>query len=185
MTQPVSRIRRAPAPSSGASRAPIRMARWAAAIPALVTIGMVLLLGIAVWAQRPDAIATRYQRNAENAINASYFGTARVCYERLLQRSPNDPALLLGLAKSLQGLGQPADAIQLLQRLAPVDAPGYAPAQVFVAEQILYASTDPKSLKLAETHTRHALEADPSCGEARSLLDRIYANTGRLPPSIP
>ena len=146
---------------------------------------IVLLLGIAGWAQRSDAIETRYQHDAEVAMNASDFGTARVCYERLLQRSPNDTALLFGLAKSLQGLGQPTDAIQLLNRLAPVDAPGYAPAQLFVAEQILNASTDSKSLKLAETHARRAVEADPASHEARALLDRIYANTGRLPVSAP
>lgn len=185
MTQPASRIRRAPASSSGARRPTVPFPRWAAALPALLTIVVVLLLGIAAWAQRSDAIETRYQHDAEAAISASDFGTARVCYERLLQRSPSDPALLLGLAKSLQGLGQPTDAIQLLNRLAPIDASGYAPAQLFVAQQILSASTDSKSLKLAETHARRAVEADPANGEARSLLDRIYANTGRSPVTTP
>lgn len=181
MTQPVSRIRRAQTPSAGASPGLHRMPRWFAAAPALATIVMVLLFGIAGWAQRSDAIAARYQRDAEAALNARDFDTARVCCERLLQRAPNDPALLLGLAKSLQGIGQTTDASQLLERLAPANAPGYGPAQLFVAEQILYASTDSRSVQLAETHARRALEADPASSEARSLLDRIYANTGRLP----
>lgn len=185
MTRPASRIRRAQSPARGAPRAGNRLPRWAAAGPALLTIVIVLLLCIAAWAQRSDAIEARYQRDAEAAIRVNNFGVARVCYERLLQRSPNDPALLLGLAKTLQGLGQTTDAVQLLGRLAPVDAPGYAPAQLFVAEQILYASTDSKSLKLAETHARRAVEADPANEEARSLLNRIYANTGRSPDSVP
>jgi Flp pilus assembly protein TadD len=185
MTQPVSRIRRAQTSSPRGPRPRLRVPQWAAATPALLTIVIVLLLGIAGSAQRSDVIEARYERDAKAAITASNFGTARVCYERLLQRSPNDPALLLGLARSLQGLGQSADAIQMLNRLAPADAPGYAPAQLFMAEQILNAATDSKSLKLAETHARRAVEADPGNSEARSLLDRIYANTGRAPIPIP
>lgn len=181
MTQPASRIRRAQTPSAGAPLTLHHPPRWFAAVPALVTIALVLLFGIAVWAQRSDATDARYQRDAETAMNARNFDTARVCYERLLQREPDDPALLLGLAKSLQGIGQTTDALQLLQRLAPADSPGYAPAQVFVTEQILYTSTDPQSLKLAEAHARRAVEKDPNNSEARSLLDRIYANTGRSP----
>jgi tetratricopeptide (TPR) repeat protein len=183
MTQPVSRIRRAEsAIESSAPRAPFRLPRWAAAAPAIVTIGIALLVGIAAWAQRPEAIRAAYQRDAEVALSAADFKTARVCYERLLQASPDDPALLLGLAKALQGMGQLTDTIQLLGRLAPADAPGYAPAQLFVAQQIIDSSPDPKSLQLSETHLRRALQADPRNVEARSLLNRIYANSGRSLP---
>lgn len=184
MTQPIPRIRRAE-PSSPKNRPQrLNVSRWAAAAPALLTLIIVLLLGIAGWAQRPDTIEARYRRDAETDMAAKDFATARICYERLLQHSPTDPSLLLGLAKSLQGLGQPSDAIQILQRIAPAEAPGYSPAQVYVAEQILSASTDARSLQLAETHARRALEADPRNDEARLLLERIYANTGRSPGSV-
>jgi cytochrome c-type biogenesis protein CcmH/NrfG len=136
-------------------------------------------------AQRPDRLDARYRQDAGSAMASGDFRTARVCYERLLQHSPADAPLLFGLARSLQGLDQNAEAMQLLGRLAPIDGPGYAPAHVLLAEQILSASTDDKSVRLAEDHLRRALQLDPANSDARSLLARIYANTGRSPQSIP
>jgi Flp pilus assembly protein TadD len=161
------------------------MPQWAAAIPSLATILAVLLLGAAGLAQRPSQLEARYHRDADAAIASGDFRTARVCYERLLQRSPTDPALLFGLAQSLEGLDQKAQAAQILNRLAPVEGGGYPPAHVFLAQQVLDASTDDKSLKLAEAHLRHALQIDPANADARDLLMRIYENTGRSSQSIP
>lgn len=179
MTRPTSRIRRTSEPAAGAGRRRLRVPRWATAMPALAMIVVMLLLGVAGWSQRPDRIEARYRQTADAAMAAEDFRTARVCYERLLQASPTDKPLLLGLARSLLGLGQSAEAAQLLQGLAPADAPGYAPAHVLLAEQLLNASTDPQTLQLAEAHLHRALEADPHNVDARALLARIYANTGR------
>lgn len=185
MTQPSPRIRRASDPVPGVARPRPRMPRWAAAVPSLATILIVGLLGAASLAQRPSQLDARYRQEAESAITSGDFRTARVCYERLLQRSSADPSLLFGLARSLQGLDQKAQAAQLLKELAPSDGAGYAPAHVLVAEQILSASTDEKSVQLAEAHLRHALQIDPENADARNLLGQIYANTGRSSQSIP
>jgi tetratricopeptide (TPR) repeat protein len=177
MTQPTSRIRRAADPSPGAPRRRFQFPRWAAAAPALLTMAVVLVLAIAALAQRSDSTDAGYQQDAQAAMESGDFETARVCYERLLQHSPTDPALLFGLAKTLLQLGHPADAIHLIQRLAPTDAAGYAPAQVVIAEQILSNDSDPNSLQLAQKHVERALESDPNNGQALLLLNRLSAKT--------
>ena len=176
MTRPASRIRRAQDVAPSTPRSRFRLSRWAAAAPALLMIALVMLVGIAAWGQRSDAIDASYQHDAQAAMDAGDFKTARICYERLLQHSPNDPAVLFGLARSLAGLGHPADAMQIIQRLAPTDAAGYAPAQVVVAEQILAGPHDANSLHLAQKHLERALQSDPNNAQALLLLNRLSAD---------
>lgn len=177
MTQPASRIRRAPSDPPGKPRSRFAISRWAPAAPALLMMVVVVLIGIAAWAQRPDVIDAQYRHDADTAVQSRDFETAHICYQRLLQRSPNDPALLFGLAKCLAELEHPADAAQIIRRLAPADSAGYAPAQVLVAEQILSGPADAKALQLARAHVQRALESDPNNGEALLLLNQIYAKT--------
>jgi hypothetical protein len=186
MTQPSSsRVRRAPDnPTSGLSRP--ALARWVAAAPSLLAIVACLLVGAASMSQRADRTQSHYRLAADAALAGQDFRTARVCYERLLQSNPHDNALLFGLARSLNGLGQAVESSQILQRIAPLQGPpGYAPAHVMMAEQLLFGPHDPKSLAAAEAHLRRALASDPANANARSLLASLYANTGRpVPPGL-
>lgn len=186
MTQPASfRVRRASdEPTPGFSRT--ALARWAAAAPSLLAIAACLLVGAASVSQRADRTQLHYRQTADAALAGQDFRTARVCYERLLQSDPHDNALLSGLARSLNGLGQAVESSQILQRIAPLEGPpGYAPAHVMMAEQLLFGRHDPKSLAAAEAHLRRALASDPANSNARSLLASVYANTGRpVPPEL-
>jgi thioredoxin-like negative regulator of GroEL len=178
------RVRRAAdASESGGSRR--RLRRWAAAAPSLLAIVACLLVAAAALSQRADQTNLRYRQTADAALAAEDFRTARVCYERLLQSSPNDDALRFGLARSLKGLGQAAESSQILQRLAPLRGPvGYAPAHLLLArEQLLFGPHDAPSLAAAEAHLRRVLDADPTNADARSLLASLYANTGRSAPA--
>jgi thioredoxin-like negative regulator of GroEL len=183
MTQPASpRIRRA-ADANSPGRARRRLLRWAAAVPSLVAIVACLLVGAAAMSQRADQTRVRYHQAADAALAADDFRTARVCYERLLQSSPRDEALLFGLARSLKGLGQITESAQLLNRLAPLQSPGgYAPAHLVLAQQLLFGPHDAASLATAEAHLRRVLGSDPTNPDARSLLASLYANTGRPAP---
>lgn len=175
------RVRRAPGPATARS-ARHRLLRWIGVAPSLLTILACLLIAAAAWSQRADQTDARYRDQAEAAMAAGDFRTARVCYERLLQSSPRDDALLFGLARSLEGLGQPAESAQILQRLAPPQSAGYAPAHLLIAKRLLYGPHDAKALAVAESHLRRVLESDPSNDDARSLLASLYANTGRPAP---
>ena len=172
MTQPVSKIRRAPAPESIAARRRV-WRQWAAATPALGAMVFVLLFAMLVMGQNDARTLDRYQQEAAAASASQDFKTARVCYERLLQIEGNNPVLLFGLATSLEGLGQEQEALQIIQRLAPPDAAGYAPAHLLLAERLLSNSPTPEAIALAEKHLHRALEADPNNAEAQTVLSTV------------
>ena len=183
MTQPAfPRVQRAAA-AGPSGRFRHRVLRWAAAVPSLAAIIACLLVGAAAMSQRANQTHVRYRQAADAALAAGDFRTARVCFERLLQSSPREEALLFGLAQSLEGLGQGTESAQILNRLAPLQAPGgYIPAHVLLAQQLLFGTHDPASLAAAEAHLRRVLKTDPANPDARSLLASLYANTGRPAP---
>lgn len=183
MTQPASpRVRRSP-DRTGSNGLRGRLLRGAAVAPSLLAIVACLLVAAAAMSQRADQTNLRYRQAADAALAAEDFRTARVCYERLLQSSPKDEAIVFGLARSLKGLGQTAESFEILQRLAPLKGPsGYAPAHLLLAQQILFGPHDAESIATAEAHLHRVLESDPTNPDARSLLTSLYANTGRPAP---
>jgi tetratricopeptide (TPR) repeat protein len=133
----------------------------------------VMLFAILVMAQSGARTLDRYKQGAVAASASHDFKTARVCYERLLQTDGDNPVLLFGLATSLEGLGQGQEALQIIQRLAPPDAAGYAPAHLLLAERLLSNSPTPDAIALAEKHLHRALEADPDNAEAQTVLSTV------------
>ena len=77
-----------------------------------------------------------YERSGDAALAESNFPLAIVCYQRLQQIRPSDPQAAFKLATSLFYLAGPRKHGSCLQRIAPIDGPGFAPAQLFVAEQL-------------------------------------------------
>ena len=57
-----------------------------------------------------------------------------------------DPSHIFGLASSLQGLGQEEEATALLASIAPLNAPGYAPAHLLLAQSMLGSPSSNRSL---------------------------------------
>jgi thioredoxin-like negative regulator of GroEL len=143
---------------------------WLPALPALISLLGVAAFFVVVSAQNSDRTTTWYTAQAATAMQLRDFKTARLCLGRLLTTSPTDPALLFGLAQSLDGMGQSMQSRQILNRLAPLDHPGYAPAHLLVAEQLLELQHTPDVMTAVEIHLRRVLEADPSNVKAQSLL---------------
>jgi Flp pilus assembly protein TadD len=135
-------------------------------------LGVVLFV-VTVLLQQSSRTEARYREQASNSIASGDFQTSRLCYERLLQSHPNDPALLYGLARSLDGLHQPGEAYVILEKIAPPDAAGYTPAHLLLAEQLLDAKHINQTMALAEKHLRRVLDADPQNEEASSLMAGI------------
>jgi hypothetical protein len=70
-----------------------------AALPAAITLVAALIVGAALLVSPTSPeMARRYERDAERALAARDYETARVCFERLLQSNPNHPAFREGLA---------------------------------------------------------------------------------------
>lgn len=176
--QPVTRIAPARAPRivTAAPPAKGKRLRWLAATPAAIAL-VSGLAGVALLAARsPQQDISWYEGEAESAITAHNFPLAAVCYQRLLQYHPGDARDEFGLAVSLAMTGRQTEAIQLLNHLAPLDGPGYLPAHVFIAQQILaQKAAKPELMQVAETHLRLAATLEPRNPFIHGLLATLYA----------
>jgi Flp pilus assembly protein TadD len=130
----------------------------------------IALFGITVTFQQSSRTEVRYREQADAALAMGDYTTARLCFERLLQITQTDPALWYGLARSLDGLHQVSESAAILLRIAPVDAPGYPPAQLWLAEQLLESGHNDQTNRLAEQHLRRVIDAEPENAAAQSLL---------------
>lgn len=150
-----------------------------AVLPAVVVILSIVLGGILILGPG-DRITTWYDQHGSMALGDRDFKTARICYEGLLNREPDNPAYQFGLALSLAGLGENAEAMILINRLAPENGQGFAPAHVFVAEQLLTSpSAGDAARRSAETHLLRVVQVQPNNAKAHALLAAIYAKAGR------
>jgi tetratricopeptide (TPR) repeat protein len=154
--------------------------RWLAAAPAIVALVSSLTIAAVVVSQSSGEVLHWYQTVAERAMRNRDYQLAVVCYQRLLTDEPEDPANEFGFALSLAGVGRQREAIELLARLTPDQGPGYVPARLFVARQLLDSkSPTPETLARAEQNLLRVLEIEPGNQTARSLLASLYARQGK------
>jgi tetratricopeptide (TPR) repeat protein len=149
-------------------------------LPALVC-GLVLGgLAIAAALTPTQEVEARYLVHAEKALHAKDASTALVCYDRLAYRSAERPDLLFGMAQAADAAGQTARARALIAELAPLNRPGYGPAHLWFACQLLRNPNPSGDVrKTAEVHLLHALDARVENSVlAHSLLCELYMNDG-------
>ena len=148
------------------------------AVPAAVALLGCVALTLLLTLHRPGD--NWYAALATRSIASGDYRTARLCYQRRLIQDPADDAAALGLARSLRGLGRDAEADELTARLAPLDRPGYAPAQLDVAGRIVLSisqgNADSHLPSLAIRHLQNALASDPRNAEAKQMLEDVTAN---------
>src|SRR4051812_49576964 len=74
-----------------------RPRRLLGALPAAGTlVAAVVLSGVMVVSRGSHDLRGRYERDAERALAARDYETARVCFERLLQIAPDNPGYAEG-----------------------------------------------------------------------------------------
>ena len=145
-------------------------------LPAILAIAFCLALGISFLRWNPAAMSLRYQAIAQNALDEKKYPTAIVAANRLLGfggASRNDALFLLALAN--QGSGRAAEASSLMEMVAPLDKPVFAPAHLFVARTLMartYRSPQVEQAIAAQLH--NVLILQPDSVEARELLDRSH-----------
>lgn len=125
-------------------------------------------------------VAAQYRLKAWKAQTSNDHATARLCYERLVRENPADKQSLFALAQVLADMGDAPSSLELLDRLAPLDETGFAPAHLALGRQLLAATRpSPQSVHAAEQHLLRAISAQPDLVEAQGLLGRLYALAGR------
>jgi tetratricopeptide (TPR) repeat protein len=125
-------------------------------------------------------VEARYLVQAEKALKAKDPATALTCYDRLAYRSAERPDLLFGMARAAEAAGQADRARALIAELAPRGRPGYGPAHLWLACQMLRGpEPSPDDRKVAEEHLLHALDARVEDAIlAHSLLCELYLTDG-------
>jgi len=134
-----------------------------------------------------DYVRLSYLREGERRVTAeSDFAGARPCFARALSLDAENEAALYGLALCLESTGDSGDAVDLMARLAPADRPGYFPAHVWQAQQLLQAAEPTAAdLRLAEAHLQLALKLQPREASAHALLAQLYWESARYDEAEP
>ena len=144
-------------------------------IPAILAIAFCLALGISFLRWTPASIALRYQAIAQKALDQKDYPTAIVAASRLLSlggETRNDALFKLALANL--GLGRNAETAGIMQIIAPVDRPVYAPAHLYVARTLMARAYRPPQVEQAiAAQLENALRLEPDSTEAKELRDRL------------
>jgi Tfp pilus assembly protein PilF len=153
-------------------------------LPALLVGASVLVLLTVRLVRAAEPATAFYRSQISEAAGRGDFRTARLCLERLEQMGDFPAGLVQAVAECAEAEGQTAYAHLLYDRLAPLDQQGRPAVHVRQARMLLAKGNDPTALAQAETHLRHALEADVALPEARFLLANVCARTGRSREAI-
>jgi tetratricopeptide (TPR) repeat protein len=121
-------------------------------------------------------LTERYAAAAKHAREAGDDSQAALWLTRLVRLDPLEPDYRYQLAKVLDHQGEHARAWALMEELGPVDEPGYAPADLWLARRLSSgAKVSARSLQAAWQHAGHVLRQTPDSEEARRLSDRVLA----------
>jgi tetratricopeptide (TPR) repeat protein len=153
-------------------------------IPAALAILLVVLL--APWMRRTAQLdaSTRYRAQAGQALEEDNLALAELCYRKLAYLD-KDPTNKYGLGIVAQRRGQPQRALRLMEQIAPLDRPGYAPAHFWIANYLavlpLPEDRNERSrfLTVIERHLRFVLQTDADNDEAHVLLGNVYWRVGQ------
>jgi tetratricopeptide (TPR) repeat protein len=168
---------------------------WLSRQPRLLLGGLPALLaglGALAWtavclAVPAEEVEARYLDQAKVSFAAKDYAGAQTCYERLAPLGKERPAVVYGLARTAEALGQPGRAAALMDGLAPRQGQGYGPAHVWQAARLLgTAPLTAEDRDLAESHLHRALDGELDDREAaHALLGEIYLATRRLDKAEP
>lgn len=144
-------------------------------LPAILATVFCLVLGTTFLTWNPASVSSRYRVIAQKAVEEKDYPTALVAAGRLLSiggESRNEALFLLVQANL--GAGHNAEAAGILQMVAPLDQPVFAPAHLFVARSLMARPNRSMQMDRAiETQLRNTLILQPDSAEARELLSRL------------
>lgn len=108
-----------------------------AAVPALLGLALALFAALAVWMIPDRQIVAWLEAERRAAVTGQDLATQRICLQAILAKKPDSQEHQLAFALLHREEGDTASATALLERLAPSDSVGYAPAHRQLAEDAL------------------------------------------------
>jgi tetratricopeptide (TPR) repeat protein len=128
-------------------------------LPAVLLV-LPILIGVAwsvLWGQR--TVASRYRLAVNDALEEKDYDRVQLFERKLSQLGVDTKLSEFNTAQALERDGQIAEAYERMQRLAPLDAPGYPPAHFWIIHHLLSGDL--------------AVSADDAQRLASSHLDRL------------
>jgi predicted Zn-dependent protease len=149
-------------------------------VPALLVCAAVVWALMIPYFNRTSRIVG-YLERLDQAVRQGDMEEAQLCAERLVNDTRGNPFYRFAYASILAERGDHARAVATMRDLAPINSPGYGPAQLWLA-QLLLTQKNPSSDALKEIETRLLLATrDESCSKAaEALLIRFYCGAGSL-----
>ena len=144
--------------------------------------GGVLVLAGAAAMTDPGRLRAHYFHEASRFLEAKNYQAALLGFERVAEldgASGADRRVEYDLAVCLDALGEHDRAETLIDRLAPDDRAGFAPAHAWKARRLLAgAEHSPAAIRDAESHLLHALQDAPNTIEAHDNLGAVLPGDG-------
>src|SRR5437899_3864404 len=139
--------------------------RWSILLRGLPAVSAALAIAVGaalVVRDSPARQTRRYQVQAQLAWQRGDTDRAKLCLQRLALLNSGEPAHVFGLAHCEARLGNATRAWALMQSVAAADRPGYAPAHLWQAQQLMLRGHQSlEQLQLAERHLLGCLETQP------------------------
>jgi tetratricopeptide (TPR) repeat protein len=154
---------------------------------ALAVIATMIGAALAKQGARSDLVA-HYARMGDEAFRAKDWNRARICFQRLVNQDPESGIFRYRLAVALARCGLRPQAAAVLEELSPEDRPGYGPAHLERAGELLAQAGERNSAAAVERALRHldfALVADPKLAEAHALKARLLLQLNRVAQARP
>ncbi len=154
--------------------------RFVRGTPALAAAA--LALGAAGWwVSSADRLEGVYADRLHAALVAEEYAVAQLCGERLMGLDPRREVYAYSLATAYAGLGDILRAEALMHRLAPADAEGYPPAQLWIVERRLRAGPpfSPDDLRGLEARLIRLRDVPDYGADAARVSADLYFRTGR------
>ena len=133
-------------------------------------IALVCLSLLAGCSHDPKAARDKYFNSAQKYFADAKYDEAAIQYRNALQQDKEHVASYLGLAQTLQKLGEHQNAIGLFQQVIKMDGRNVT-ARLQLGEYYLAAAvSNPELFKNAQEQAEEVLKIEPSNVEARILL---------------
>lgn len=142
----------------------------------LPAVFALVLLGFMYVNSRHDSggqYLDKLEKSAQQNIEKGKFVEAHITAMRLAQTDGQNQKAAILEAKALRGMHREKEAARLLARVAPMDAPGHAPAHVMQAALLL--AKEVPDVQAALRHVENALHTDPDNQDALELAARFAA----------
>jgi hypothetical protein len=148
-------------------------------VPALLACGAVVWALLAPSFLRTSRTA-QYALRLESALRRGELEEAELCAERLVRDTKESPFYLYAYANILYERGERNRALAIMNQLAPIDAPGYGPAQLWTARRMLAKTgLSAEETKEVEQRLLWASKEDASMRGAQALLVGYYSALGK------